>query len=101
MWVSKEKKSREPLSRAATILEEKSGCWWLSLRTPRLGAEHCGHRTGQLCWAYRNRRRDQGQEVSTGAGKHAEARGPRLNSPLPLFICDTGTAMPLAEWSQG
>lgn len=23
MWVSKEKKSREPLSRAATILEEK------------------------------------------------------------------------------
>lgn len=27
MWVSKEKKSREPLSRAATILEEKSGCW--------------------------------------------------------------------------
>lgn len=33
MWVSKEKKSREPLSRAATILEENMARW-LSLRAP-------------------------------------------------------------------
>ena len=34
MWVSKQKKSREPLSRAATILKDKSGCQGAHRQSP-------------------------------------------------------------------
>ena len=84
MWVSKEKKSREPLSRAATILEERSNYQSLSLRAPSLGVERRGA-LDRLSSAGPWEQSPWGtwpREEHRCWGRNAEAGGPGCNSQL-------------------
>ena len=84
MQVSKEKKSRDPLSRAATLLKERSVATWLPLRAPHHGTEPHMHGTGS---ALREDGRTRSQQGGAGAREEVlEGPGLPFHDPLPQFL---------------